>query len=312
MQLIWLSGPTGKVVSFSITRRGLMLAGAALAAVLVIAGVVLHFIGLRLAVTYSPEVAQQIGGVTSVHEQERIEQAYRSELEQLRQRMGQLVQRVGELETTRAQINELVGIRNLRIEREMPTWFGRGGPLSALTLPNLSLQTPALNRELAQTAQQWNALDQAWLALHQQWTRDVQRLAQLPVGLPLAGDFLVSSGYGLRIDPLRGVPTHHEGMDFVAPIGTPVLATAPGVVTRSEWAGPYGQLVEVAHAEHYKTRYAHLSQRLVQEGQRVGRGQALGHLGNTGRSTGPHLHYEIEHQRRSVDPIKALAPLSWR
>lgn len=312
MQLIWLSGPTGKVVSFSVTRRGLMLAGAALAAVLVITGVALHFVGLRLAVTYSPEVAQQIGGVTSVHEQERIEQAYRSELEQLRQKMGQLVQRVGELETARAQINELVGIRNLRIERDMPTWFGRGGPLQALGLPDLSRQTPTLNRELAQTAQQWRAIDQSWHLLQQQWARDAQRLALLPVGLPLPGDFLVSSGYGLRIDPLRGVPTHHEGMDFVAPTGTPVLATAPGLVTRSEWAGPYGQLVEVAHAEHYKTRYAHLSQRLVQEGQTVGRGQLLGHLGSTGRSTGPHLHYEIEHQRRTVDPVKALAPLSWR
>ena len=312
MQLIWLSGPTGKVVSFSVTRRGLTIAGAALALVMVITGVGLHFIGLRLAVTYSPEVAQQLGGVTSQHEQARIEQTYRSELEQLRQKMGQLVQRVGELETARAQINELVGIRKIQPQRETPTWLGRGGPLQALNLPDLSLQASVLSRELALTRQQWMQIDQSWNLLHQQWTRDAQRLALLPLGLPLSGEFVVSSGYGMRIDPLSGQLAHHEGMDFIAPTGTPVLATAPGVVTRSEWAGPYGQLVEVAHAERYTTRYAHLRQRVVQEGQRVSRGQLLGHLGNTGRSTGPHLHYEIEHQSRTVDPLKALAPLSWR
>jgi murein DD-endopeptidase MepM/ murein hydrolase activator NlpD len=128
----------------------------------------------------------------------------------------------------------------------------------------------------------------------------------LPVGLPLPGDFLVSSGYGLRIDPLRGVPTHHEGMDFVAPTGTPVLATAPGLVTRSEWAGPYGQLVEVAHAEHYKTRYAHLSKRLVSIGQAVQRQEKIGELGNTGRSTGPHLHYEVLRHGRAINPAAVL------
>lgn len=312
MQLIWLSGPTGKVVSFSVTRRGLTIAGAALALVLVITGVALHFIGLRLAVTYSPEVAQQLGGVTSQHEQARIEQAYRSELEQLRQKMGQLVQRVGDLEAARAQLNELVGIRKVQHQRETPSWLGRGGPLQALNLPDRAMPAPVLSRELAQTRQQWTQLDQSWNLLHQQWSRDALRLALLPLGLPLSGEFMVSSGYGMRIDPLSGLPAQHEGIDFIAPTGTPVLATAPGVVTRSEWAGPYGQLVEVAHAEHYTTRYAHLRQRVVQEGERVSRGQLLGHLGNTGRSTGPHLHYEIEHRSRTVDPLKALAPLSWR
>ena len=317
MQLIWLSGPTGKMVSLSITTRTVLMASAALAALLVVIGIALHFVGLRIAVAYSPAVAQQIGGVTSVIEQERIEEAYRNELSQLRQRLGQLVQRVGELETIKTQLGELIGIRSAQPAKEKTSWFGRGGPLNPLSLPGtllpgLSIQTPALAMELALASQEWQALDRSWGQLHQQWLAEGQRLIQLPVGLPLIGELQVSSGFGVRMDPLRGTPSMHEGIDFIAPPGTPVLATGPGVVTRSEWAGDYGQLVEVAHGEHYKTRYAHLSQRLVQVGQTVARGQALGELGSTGRSTGPHLHYEIEHQGRVLDPSKALSPLAWR
>jgi murein DD-endopeptidase MepM/ murein hydrolase activator NlpD len=317
MQLIWLSGPTGKMVSLSITTRTVLMASAALAALLVVVGIALHFVGLRIAVAYSPSVAQQIGGVTSVLEQERIEEAYRHELSQLRQRLGQLVQRVGELETIKTQLGELIGIRSAQPAKEKTSWFGRGGPLNPLSLPGtllpgLSIQTPALAKELALASQEWQALDRAWSQLHQQWLAEGQRLLQLPVGLPLLGEFQVSSGYGVRMDPLRGTPSMHEGMDFIAPPGTPVLATGPGVVTRSEWVGDYGQMVEVAHGEHYKTRYAHLRLREVEVGQTVARGQALGELGNTGRSTGPHLHYEIEYMGRALDPTKALSPLAWR
>lgn len=305
------------MVSLSITARTVLLASAAMAALLVVIGVALHFVGLRIAVAYSPSVAQQIGGVTSVLEQERIEEAYRHELGQLRQRLGHLVQRVGELEAIKTQLGELVGIRHVAPTKEKSSWFGRGGPLHPLTLPStllpgLSIQTPALAKELALTARQWEELDRAWSQLHEQWQAEGQRLIRLPVGLPLLGEFQVSSGYGVRIDPLRGVPSMHEGMDFIAPPGTPVLAAAAGVVTRSEWAGDYGQLVEVAHGEHYKTRYAHLRLRQAEVGQTVARGQALGELGNTGRSTGPHLHYEVEHMGRVLDPTKALSPLSWR
>ena len=313
MQLIWLSGPTGKMVSLSITARTVLLASAALAALLVVIGIGLHFVGLRIAVAYSPSVAQQIGGVTSVHEQERIEEAYRQELAQLRQRLGQLVQKVGELEAIKTQLSEMIGIRNAQPAKEKTSWFGRGGPLLTLNLlPGLSIQTPELAKELALTSQQWLELDRSWGQMLQQWQADSQRLIQLTVGLPLLGEAQISSGFGVRMDPLRGLPSMHEGMDFIAPPGTPVLATAPGVVTRSEWADDYGQMVELTHGEHYKTRYAHLSKRLVQLGQTVARGQALGELGNTGRSTGPHLHYEIEHMGRVLDPTRAMSPLAWR
>ena len=327
MQLIWLSGPTGKMVSLSITTRTVLLGCAAAAALLVLVGVALHFVGLRIAVAYSPTVAQQLGGVTSVRESRLIEESYRTEVSDLEQRLGHLVQRVRELELSKTQLNELLGIRQLvssqdkGLRRAAPAlpgtgWLGRGGPLnpapSSLGPKGLSIQTQPLARELSSLAQQWDQIDQSWLQLQQQWQAEAQRLIGLPVGLPLLGEFFISSGYGVRTDPLRGTPSLHEGLDFVAPPGTPVLATAPGVVSRSESSGDYGQWVEVSHDEQFKTRYAHLRQRLVAVGQQVARGQAIGELGSTGRSTGPHLHYEVEHQGRIIDPIKALATVSWR
>jgi murein DD-endopeptidase MepM/ murein hydrolase activator NlpD len=98
----------------------------------------------------------------------------------------------------------------------------------------------------------------------------------------------------------------HEGLDFVAPLGTPVLATAAGSVTRSAFDSTYGNVIEVSHIEGFTTRYAHLSQRNAQVGQRVTRGQALGLLGSTGRSTGPHLHYEVMRHDRVLNPTQMI------
>jgi murein DD-endopeptidase MepM/ murein hydrolase activator NlpD len=125
--------------------------------------------------------------------------------------------------------------------------------------------------------------------------------------LPLSGNFLLSSSFGVRADPLTHLPSMHEGIDFVAPIGTPVLATAAGVVLRAEYAGAYGLMVEVAHADGFVTRYAHLKTIQVKPQDVIERHAAVGTLGNTGRSTGPHLHYEVIFKGRALHPAKALA-----
>jgi len=98
----------------------------------------------------------------------------------------------------------------------------------------------------------------------------------------------------------------HEGLDFTAPTGTPVVSVAPGTVTRSSFEGSYGQVIEVTHAEGFMTRYAHLSRRRVVEGQVVERGTQLGDVGSTGRSTGPHLHYEVFRKDRPLNPLQVL------
>ena len=135
--------------------------------------------------------------------------------------------------------------------------------------------------------------------------RQQQRISHIPAIQPVPERFLraMASGYGVRHDPIYGTTKFHEGMDFSAPIGTPVYATADGRVATASWQGLYGNLIEIDHGFNYLTRYAHLSRIEVQPGQEVHRGDLIGRVGNTGKSTGPHLHYEVLHRGRPVNPI---------
>lgn len=113
-----------------------------------------------------------------------------------------------------------------------------------------------------------------------------------------------TSGYGVRSDPFRGGSAMHAGIDLAGPYGTPIYATADGTVRRSGWnSGGYGNLIEVDHGRGIETRYGHLSRILVREGEHVKRGQVIGRMGSTGRSTGNHLHYEVRIDGRPVNPI---------
>jgi murein DD-endopeptidase MepM/ murein hydrolase activator NlpD len=112
----------------------------------------------------------------------------------------------------------------------------------------------------------------------------------------------MTSGFGGRTDPFNGKRANHAGVDIAAPTGTPVYATGNGYIGRSRWAGGYGNLVEINHGNGYQTRFGHLSQRYVAEGQYVQRGQLVGLIGSTGRSTGPHLHYEVRLNGVAQDP----------
>ncbi len=113
-----------------------------------------------------------------------------------------------------------------------------------------------------------------------------------------------TSGYGVRADPFRRVAAMHSGIDLSGPVGTPIYATADGTVTTAEWnSGGYGRLVKIDHGRGIETRYGHLSVMSVRPGERVTRGQVIGRMGSTGRSTGSHLHYEVRIDGRAVNPI---------
>ncbi|MCY7398073.1 MAG: M23 family metallopeptidase [Sphingomonas bacterium] len=113
-----------------------------------------------------------------------------------------------------------------------------------------------------------------------------------------------TSGYGVRSDPFKGRAAMHAGIDLAGPIGTPIYATADGTVTESGFnSGGYGNLVKLDHGRGIETRYGHMSAILVRAGQRVTRGQMIGRMGSTGRSTGSHLHYEVRIDTRAVNPI---------
>ncbi len=131
-------------------------------------------------------------------------------------------------------------------------------------------------------------------------------VVQLPLRRPLQGEIDMSSNYGYRVDPFTRGPAMHTGMDLRAETGTPVRATAPGKVVTAEYSGGYGNMVEVEHAGGISTRYAHMSAIMVSVGQSVGAGTQVGRVGSTGRSTGPHLHYETRIEGDTVDPIRFL------
>lgn len=130
-------------------------------------------------------------------------------------------------------------------------------------------------------------------------------LDHLPLAPPLT-PLRVASGFGPRPSPFTGLPSRHEGVDLLAPPGTPVRAAAAGRVGFAGRDGPFGLAVELDHGNGLVTRYAHLARILVRPGAAVGAGQTVGLLGNTGRSTGPHLHYEVRLAGRAVDPMPLL------
>lgn len=132
-----------------------------------------------------------------------------------------------------------------------------------------------------------------------------ERLRCIPAIQPISNKDLkkTASGYGVRIDPIYKTTKFHHGMDFSANTGTPIYATGDGTVVSAGWESGYGKTVEIDHGFGYRTRYAHMHQIGVKRGQKVTRGEVIGEVGSTGKSTGPHLHYEVVVKGRKVNPI---------
>jgi murein DD-endopeptidase MepM/ murein hydrolase activator NlpD len=131
-------------------------------------------------------------------------------------------------------------------------------------------------------------------------------LALVPYRKPVLGEVEFSSGFGVRSDPFLGRPAMHTGLDFRASMGDPVRATANGKVETAGWSGGYGRMIEIDHGNGLSTRYGHLSDIKVKVGDTIKIGQIIGAVGSTGRSTGPHLHYETRIDGEAVDPQKFL------
>ena len=132
-----------------------------------------------------------------------------------------------------------------------------------------------------------------------------EMLKCIPAIMPVSNKDLkkTASGYDTRIDPIYNTPKFHAGMDFSANIGTPVYATGDGKVIKAGWETGYGNLIQVDHGFGYVTWYAHLSKYKVRPGQKVVRGEVIGEVGNTGKSTGPHLHYEVHVKGKVQNPV---------
>ncbi len=164
----------------------------------------------------------------------------------------------------------------------------------ALMLATAQRQLPALSAMLAADVRP--ALEAALEA-------EADQRAAFPDGKPVAGIAKISSEFGLRSNPFGGSSYElHEGIDFAGPVGQPILATADGIVVKADYDRGYGNHVKIDHGYQYETVYAHLSRMTVKMGDRVRRGDVIGHLGNTGRSSGPHLHYGIYRNGQAVNP----------
>ena len=179
--------------------------------------------------------------------------------------------------------------RNWKPRRRAPAW-------AALTFPSNFRPTPAPS-----SASSIGSISPA-----PQMERLNRTLALVPYRKPVIGEVEFTSGFGIRNDPFLGRPAMHTGLDFRAAMGDPVRATANGKVASAGWAGGYGRMVEIDHGNGLSTRYGHLSEIGVKVGDQIKIGQVIGAVGSTGRSTGPHLHYETRIDGEAVDPQKFL------
>jgi murein DD-endopeptidase MepM/ murein hydrolase activator NlpD len=177
----------------------------------------------------------------------------------------------------------------------------RGGPLiNARPMTESDLQAAIL--ELANAV---DARDDSLSSLEAKILQQGVLKDMLPNGTPVSAAYN-SSSYGWRIDPFTGYKAFHEGLDFPANTGTPIRAAADGIVSEADQTSDYGNIVKIEHGSGLETRYAHASKLLVHVGERVVKGQVVAEVGSTGRSTGPHLHYEIRLNGEALDPRRYL------
>ena len=156
---------------------------------------------------------------------------------------------------------------------------------------------PTGDREFAELFASWRSMDRTGVVANQAPIASVN----VPSRMPLDSATLTSD-YGMRTHPVLGGRRNHKGIDLAQPSGTPVYATADGVVGKAEWFSSYGNYIQIEHGGEMQTRYAHLSGYAVAAGEQVHKGQLIGFVGSTGRSTGPHLHYEVRISGQPVDP----------
>ncbi|MDU8929149.1 DUF5930 domain-containing protein [Alisedimentitalea sp. MJ-SS2] len=171
-------------------------------------------------------------------------------------------------------------------------YSGQGGPLTPLTFSTKGEEPSADTKRANRILNQMDRLNLYRIAA-----------TKAPFAVPVKSSFRFTSGFGYRRDPKTGGRRLHKGVDFAGPVGTPLYATADGVVVHASWSSGYGRLVKIQHEFGIETRYAHMNKIRVKVGQRVSRGQRIGDMGASGRVTGPHLHYEVRVGGKAVNPM---------
>jgi murein DD-endopeptidase MepM/ murein hydrolase activator NlpD len=275
----------------------LVLAGlvAALALMLVAAGLY-HWVFLKGAREGWPVVGSLVRLVVK-DEAEQRDRFMRENLDAMAKRLGEMQAKMVQLESLGERVSGLAGVS----PNDIKVAPGRGGALvggHSLTMQELQATLADLDRLTDQRVDLMTVMESRL------FDQKIKKM-MVPTQEPVAGGNLGSS-FGWRIDPLNGRSALHTGLDFPSDTGTAILAAAGGIVVTQEFHAAYGNMVEVDHGNELITRYAHASKVLVKKGDLVKRGQKIAEVGTTGRSTGPHLHFEVLVEGVYQDPQKFL------
>ncbi len=299
MQIIVVDKRLARALTLSITRRHALVALTTLAIGVLLLSGTFSFLTVRAASIFRIPILSDLVSFVTRDETERKDQLARDTVTALARKLGEVQAQLIRLDAVGERVSKAAGIRPEEFRfAQLP---GRGGALAqgdAMTLRDLNLELKHLSHSVDQRADYLSVIEAELLAQQ-------VRQALLPHSKPVSDGF-IGSGFGWRSDPFSGEMSHHSGIDFAAPSGTPIHAAAGGVVVLAEYHHVWGNVVEVEHGNSMLTRYAHASRLNVAPGDIVKRGQKLAEVGSTGRSTGPHLHFEVHHKGVAQNPAKLL------
>ena len=302
MQVILISSRLAKARSMTLSLRH-VLATATLALV-VLAGLtgVTYWLSLRFAVDLKIPLVHQLVLAAQQNETERSREFMQQNLNSMAVKIGEMQAQLSRLDALGERLSALAGIKPGEFRfSETP---GLGGAQST-TMPPQNLTLTQFNEKVASLSRQMeNRTDQLGVLEAQLFEQAVKKKA-MPTMMPVSVPFN-ASGFGYRIDPFSGQQAMHEGIDFITDVGTPVVAAAGGVIQFAGFHPQYGNVIDIDHGNDLVTRYAHLSKVLVKEGDMLQRGRRIADSGNTGRSTGPHLHFEVRFHGAAQNPSRFL------
>lgn len=307
MQIIVVSRRFPKAISINLSMPQVLLgAGAMVLLVLLLSGS-LSYVALRHAADLNMPILKDVVAGVQEEESRKTQNMVRDNIKAIASKVGQLQAQLLHLDTLGERLSSVVGIKPSELRQaEARKSEGKGGPLVdadqyRMSAEELGFEVDRLMRRVEFQSDYLSVVESSLMDARVAHNR-------LPTVLPVNA-LWSASAYGWRVDPFTQQRAMHEGVDFSARIGTPIVAAANGVVIAAEKHPEYGNLVEVDHGNDYTTRYAHASTLLVKTGQLVKRGQRLAEVGNTGRSTGPHLHFEVRYKGASVNPARFLPRL---
>ena len=301
MQIILISDRLAKARSLSLSAAHLLASAMALFLLVLGATAGVYWLTLRYASVVPLPALHRLVLSAQETEAERSRTFVQQNLNAMAVKLGEMQAQLTRLDALGERLASLAGMREVRLA-ETP---GIGGaaptlmPPQNLSLGDFSAKLLELSRELENRNDMLGVLESQ---LFEQAVKKKLMPTMLPVRAPYN-----ASGFGRRIDPFTGQWAMHEGIDFLADPGSPVVAAAGGVVVFAGFHPQYGYVIDIDHGNDLVTRYGHCSKLLVKEGDVVARGRKIAEVGSTGRSTGPHLHFEVRFRGAAQNPTKFLA-----